>query len=199
GYPLVLEPVFGLRALSRLWAAGFVLVAIWMALSFWLMRRARAEVAAISIAPAPTASLSPPLWSQRLGWVGLALGPAALLTAFTTHISTDVAAAPLLWVMPLALYLLSFVLVFRERSLIPPRLLLLLHLGAVVYAFLVLSQTKHESWFVTSLAGVMAFFLTAMVAHRTLYQARPAPRYLTEFYLWMALGGALGGLSAALI
>jgi hypothetical protein len=199
GYPLVLEPIFGLHALSRLWAGGFVVLTLWLALSFWLMRSARPDVAALSIDPAPTAGLSSPSWSQRLGWVGLALVPSGLLTAFTTHITTDVAAAPLLWVMPLALYLLSFVLVFRERLLIPLRLLLLFHLGAVVYALLVLSQTKHESWFITSSAGVMAFFLTAMVAHRTLYQARPAPRYLTEFYLWMALGGALGGLSAALI
>jgi hypothetical protein len=199
GYPLVLEPVFGLRALSRLWAGGFVLLTLWLALSFWLTRKARADVETLSVAPALASDILPPSWSQRLGWVGLALVPSGLLTAFTTHITTDVAAAPLLWVMPLALYLLSFVLVFRERSLIPLRLLLLLHLGAVVYALLVLSQTKHESWFITSSAGVMAFFLTAMVAHRTLYQARPGPRYLTEFYLWMALGGALGGLSAALI
>ena len=60
-----------------------------------------------------------PTWPDRLGWVGLALVPAALLTAFTTHVTTDVASAPLLWVLPLSLYLLTFVLVFRDTPLIP--------------------------------------------------------------------------------
>ena len=66
-------------------------------------------------------------------------------------------------------------------------------------ALLVLSQTKHENWFITATTGVTVFFTSAMVAHRTLYEARPAARHLTEFYLWMSFGGALGGLSAALI
>ena len=66
-------------------------------------------------------------------------------------------------------------------------------------ALLVLSQTKHDNWFVTATTGVIVFFTSAMVAHRTLYEARPAARHLTEFYLWMSFGGALGGLSAALI
>jgi hypothetical protein len=136
---------------------------------------------------------------DRLGWIGLALVPAALLTAFTTHVTTDVASAPLLWVLPLSLYLLTFVLVFREKPLIPREALLWLHLAAVAVALLALSQTKHETWFLTAATGVAVFFTSAMVAHRTLYEARPAARYLTEYYLWMSFGGALGGLSAALI
>ena len=78
-------------------------------------------------------------------------------------------------------------------------MLLYLHLAAVAVALLALSQTKHDSWFLTAFTGVVVFFASAMVAHRTLYEARPAARYLTEFYLWMSFGGALGGLSAALI
>ena len=140
-----------------------------------------------------------PTWGDRLGWIGLALVPAALLTAFTTHVTTDIASAPLLWVLPLSLYLLTFVLVFRDKPLIPRQLLLLLHLVAVAVALLALSQTKHDSWFVNATTGVAVFFTSAMVAHRTLYEARPAARFLTEFYLWMSLGGALGGLAAALI
>ena len=66
-------------------------------------------------------------------------------------------------------------------------------------ALLVLAQTKHDNWFVTATTGVTVFFTSAMVAHRTLYEARPAASHLTEFYLWMSFGGALGGLSAALI
>jgi hypothetical protein len=77
--------------------------------------------------------------------------------------------------------------------------LLILHLAAVVVALVAMAQTRHESWFVSSAVGVAVFFTSAMVAHRTLYEARPAPRFLTEFYLWMSLGGVLGGLFAALI
>ncbi len=220
GYPLVLEPAFGLRALAGLWTYGFVVLVALLGIAFWLVRRAGER----SLAPSPSwegvggggtpdfahrGSPLPgkeggerddaPTWSQRAGWVGLALVPSALLTAFTSHVTTDIASAPLLWVVPLSLYLLTFVLVFRERSLVPRRVLLLAHLVAVVTTLLLLSQTQHEGWFGTAIAGVIVFVTSAMVAHRTLYEARPAAAYLTEFYLWMSLGGALGGLAAALI
>jgi hypothetical protein len=204
GYPFMLEPTFGLRELSRLWTLGFLLLVAALAAVFTVLRacqseRAGDQRAASGVQVAPADSDPVPRTADRLGWVGLALVPAALLTAFTTHVTTDVASAPLLWVLPLSLYLLTFVLVFRDRPFIPPTALLYLHLAAVAFALLALSQTKHETWFLTALAGVAVFFTSAMVAHRTLYEARPAARYLTEFYLWMSLGGALGGLSAALI
>jgi len=200
-YPFVLEPAFGLKALSGFWAIGFALLiaAIGGVFMLMLQRSARLSVPAAAAKAAIENAAPHPTWADRLGWVGLALVPSALLTAFTTHVTTDVASAPLLWVLPLALYLLTFVLVFRDRSLIPRELLLALHLVSVGGALWVLSQTKHEGWMLTALTGVTVFFMSAMVAHRTLYEARPAARYLTEFYLWMALGGALGGLSAALI
>jgi hypothetical protein len=134
-----------------------------------------------------------------IGWCGLAMVPAALLTAFTTHIATDIASAPLLWVIPLALYLLTFVLAFSERLAIPMRFLLPAHLLAVVFALLELSQTKHDTWVLTSGTGVVVFFLSALVAHRTLFLTRPRARYLTGFYFWMSLGGVLGGLFSALV
>jgi hypothetical protein len=200
-YPFVLEPAFGLKALSGFWAIGFLLLMAALAGVFLLMLRSAAAIGAeATVAQSPAQDAADrPSWPDRLGWVGLALVPSALLTAFTTHVTTDVASAPLLWVLPLSLYLLTFVIVFRDRLLIPRQLLLALHLISVAAALWALSQTKHESWGVMALTGVCVFFLSAMVAHRTLYEARPSARYLTEFYLWMALGGALGGLSAALI
>jgi hypothetical protein len=200
-YPFVLEPMLGLKELSRLWSLGYVLLLAALVLAFVLMRRHQGGTAAAA-APGPTAKAqasATPTWTDRLGWIGLALVPAALLTAFTTHVTTDIASAPLLWVLPLSLYLLTFVLVFRDRPLIPRQVLLFAHLVAVAVALLVLAQTKHDNWFVTATTGVIVFFTSAMVAHRTLYEARPAASHLTEFYLWMSFGGALGGLSAALI
>ncbi len=250
-YPFVLEPAYGVSALAGFWAVGFGLLVASIALLFWLVMGTQAAASARVIA-APTAGAAKPTWARRLAWIGLAFVPSALLTAFTTHVTTDVASAPLLWVLPLALYLLTFVLVFREKmlafpplavlvggisaglcyalssrlgitfnvdtaigaaaigavvfavayALLPPtpkQWLLGIHVVAVVAALLTMSETKNEGWFVTAPIGVLVFFTSAMVAHRTLYEARPAPRYLTEFYLWMSLGGALGGLAAALL
>lgn len=251
-YPLVLEPAFGVTALSRFWAAGFVALVALILLSALNIRRSQAGDAQPPEAR-PGADQAPSL-SRRLGWIGLAFVPSALLTAFTTHITMDVASAPLLWVLPLSLYLLTFVLVFRDRpiALVPAAIVVALgaaafwpffghrlfglevttqgqliaaalaavafvvtlrwivgatsmegmravHIGALVLALLALSQTEHEGWFVTASTGVAVFFAATMVAHRTLYETRPPAARLTEFYLFMSLGGVLGGLFAALI
>jgi hypothetical protein len=172
-----------------------------LAASFFLMRGAQAGGVSEEAAPPDTdiASAEAPRPIDRLKWIGLSFVPAALVTAFTVQTTTDVASAPLLWVIPLALYLLTFVLVFREQPLIPRELLLLLHLIALAVVFFFLTIPRRHDWTTVSLTGVAAFVTTAMLAHRTLYEARPAPRYLTEFYLWMSLGGALGGMFTALL
>ena len=119
GYPLVLEPAFGLKQLSSYWTAGFMALIVAIAAAFLLVRMADAprqasssdaSSAGLAAADAPS---EVPTWGRRLAWIGLALVPSALLTAFTNHVTTDIASAPLLWVLPLALYLLTFVLVFR--------------------------------------------------------------------------------------
>ncbi len=200
GYPFLLEPVWGVTALSRFWTLGFVALVLCLALVFRLSRSyADGDAALPADVLADDTGLSAPTWTARAQWILLSAVPSALLTAFTTHVTTDVASAPLLWVLPLAFYLLTFVIVFRARALIPQTVLLPVHLIAVTAALLVLSQTKNEGWFLTAPVGALAFFSSALVAHRTLYEARPAAKHLTAFYLWMSFGGALGGLAAALI
>lgn len=200
-FPFLLEPVFGLSVLAQLWTGGYVVLVAAIAGCYFLVRN---RGSAASSTPVTAGTGEPrtgagPTVGLRAVWVGLAAVPAGLLTAFTTHIATDVASAPLIWVIPLALYLLTFVIVFRDRALVPVSWLLGLHLAAVVLALLQLSQTWHDTWYLSSAIGTAAFFLTGLVAHRTLYEARPAAAHLTEFYLWMSLGGALGGLFAALV
>jgi hypothetical protein len=201
GYPFVLEPAFGLSQLSHFWAYAYGLLVVAIGASFFLMRGAQAggvpETVAAPAADA-TAAVAPTL-TKRLSWIGLAFVPAALVTAFTVQTTTDVASAPLLWVIPLAIYLLTFVLVFRDQPLISREALLFLHLVALAVVLFALSQAGNHNWFVTSATGLAVFFTTAMLAHRTLYEARPAPAYLTEFYLWMSFGGALGGMFTALV
>jgi len=202
GYPFLLEPMFGLTQLSRFWTVGFVGLALAIAGCYWLLRTspsvATAEADAGSAEASDTTSAGP-TWADRFGWIGLALVPSALLTAITTHIATDIASAPLIWVIPLSLYLLTYVVVFRERLWIPRSLLLWLHVGAVGLALLQLAQTKRSGALLSGAIGLAAFFIATLVAHRTLYESRPAPRHLTGFYLWMSFGGMLGGLFAALV
>ncbi len=173
GYPFLLEPAFGLTALSRYWAMLYVVLIVAIGACFALVRR-RARADADGDRGRRTTPLAgAPTWRDRIAWCGLALVPAALLTAFTTHIATDIASAPLLWVLPLAIYLLTFVLAFQSRLPLPMWLLLPAQLAAVIFALLELAQTKHDKWVLTSGAGVAAFFLAALVAHRTLYLQRP--------------------------
>ncbi|HEY7669402.1 MAG TPA: fused MFS/spermidine synthase [Hyphomicrobium sp.] len=200
-YPFILEPAFGLAALSGYWTLLYVVLIAALAACFALVRGSIAARTPTTVVPETEAAPASrwARWEERLAWCGLALVPAALLTAFTTHIATDIASAPLLWVLPLALYLSTFVLAFQDRLPIPMPVLLPAQLAAVIFALLELAQTKHDKWTLTSTAGVAVFFLSALVAHRTLYLMRPRVRDLTGFYLWMSLGGVLGGLFSALV
>ncbi|MGE0769645.1 MAG: spermidine synthase, partial [Hyphomicrobiaceae bacterium] len=133
-YPFILEPAFGVTALSRIWAAGFVSLLALVLLSVLVVRRSVApSIAGETPETFPLHGEAAPSTARRLGWVGLAFVPSALLTAFTTHITMDVASAPLLWVLPLALYLLTFVLVFRDRpiALFPAAIVVGLGAGAI--------------------------------------------------------------------
>ena len=198
-YPFVLEPAFGLTALSRYWSAIYLILVAALALCFALVQRYGMQPRALSAPVRGEPQPAVPSLRDGFAWCGLAMVPAALLTAFTTHVATDIASAPLLWVIPLALYLTTFVLAFSERIAIPMRFLLPAHLLSVIFALLELSQTKYDKWVLTSATGVVVFFLSALMAHRMLFLARPRARYLTGFYLWMSLGGVLGGLFAALL
>jgi hypothetical protein len=195
GYPFVFEPAFGLCTLATFWTFGFAALVLALAACFAVIRKAEGASAS-TVAAASGEVLG---WRRRAAWVGLAFVPSALLTAFTTHVATDVASAPLIWVIPLALFLLTFVVVFRERALIPRPVLLALHAVATILALLQLAQTEKETWFYSAGFGAAAFITATLVAHRTLYEARPSAARLTEFYLWMSAGGVLGGLFAALI
>lgn len=203
GYPLVLERVLPLRGQSLWWAAGYgllMLLTLGCAIVMW---RRRADARAQADPPAADGGVEdrPLTWRRRLRWVALALVPSSLLLGVTTYMSTDLAALPLLWAIPLSLYLLTFVLVFARRRIVPHALmvgaqpLLLVFLaGAFFLAGL------HSSQVAPMLAlSLLAFFVTAMVCHGELAGDRPHRRHLTEFYLWLSVGGVVGGAFNALL
>jgi hypothetical protein len=196
-YPFVMEPLTTLGQQRWGWAALFVVLIAFIAWCGWLMLGAartsetQAEAQASS-EPAPT-------WRDAARWVSLAAVPSALLIAVTSHISTDIAAAPFMWVIPLALYLVTFVIVFQTKP-------ILRHDWMVAI----------EPLFIVALAGVMvfdirgylfailglyvaAFFVITMVCHGELSRSRPAAQHLTAFYMWMSAGGVIGGIFAGLI
>ena len=199
-YPFAIEPLLPLRDQGRAWTAGYVMLAMLIAgCGALMLSSGKAELPA-SAGPAASEPVAPSIqWRDRAIWTLLAFVPSGLLVAFTTFLTTDLASAPLLWVIPLALFLATFIVVFRDRPLISHRLMLLLQ-PATVAAVLVASEWIGSlSWAVACLAGMLAFVVTSLVCHGELYQRRPAASRLTEFYFWMSLGGVLGGAFAALL
>jgi hypothetical protein len=136
---------------------------------------------------------------RRLRWALLAFVPSSLVLGVTTYVTTDLVAVPLLWVVPLALYLLSFVVVFARARLISRGLAARILPGAAVMLALVyLSGATQPAWFLI-LFHLVFLFAAAMVCHGQLADERPHARHLAEFYLWLAIGGALGGLFNAVV
>jgi hypothetical protein len=201
GYPLIVEPLLPLNAQSLAWSAGYALLIIMVGTChLWLgARRKTAPAADEEIAAmAPEASLSPS-FRQQLFWLFCAFIPSSLMLGTTTFITTNLAAIPLLWVFPLALYLVTFILVFARKQLVPHALLVrLMPFAAIAFAPFFFVSTRLSEFILIPLHLGM-FFLTSLFCHGELAASRPHPRHLTGFYLWMSIGGVLGGIFNALL
>src|SRR4030042_2874709 len=138
-------------------------------------------------------------YRRLLRWVLFAFIPSSLMLGVTTYLTTDIAPFPLLWVVPLGLYLLTFILVFARRPVLPPQWLgRVLSMCSVVLLIAFIVGANHPAWGMTIL-NLLMFSVAAMIYHGALAKDRPAPRRLTEFYLCISIGGILGGLFNALI
>jgi hypothetical protein len=196
-YPVLLEPMLTLRAQNLLWTGGYgLLIALIAGCGVLLLRSPPMVVTDPAVDD--TQNLAP-VWSQRLRWIFLAAVPSGLLIAVTAHISTDVAAAPLLWVLPLSLYLLTWVLVFQSRPLLPHRWMLALQPLAIAGVIILLAVGGEQNLLLTLGGHQLCFFVIAMACHGELARTRPASRYLTGFYVALSFGGMVGGLFAGLI
>ncbi|TQV76307.1 fused MFS/spermidine synthase [Denitrobaculum tricleocarpae] len=199
GYPIFVEPFLALGEQSFTWMLGYGLLALLILACVFVARRGDGALPETSSVPSGAApqTLAYPGWPQRLHWIVLALVPSSLLLGVTTHISTDVAAVPLLWVVPLALYLLTFVIVFSRKPLL--RQEWMVRLQPLVLIPLLASFIWSFSVSIAAAVHLVAFFVTTMVCHGELARRRPDVAHLTEFYLWMSFGGMIGGFFAALI
>lgn len=207
-FPLVLEPwlPLGVQNLAWGWSYGALTLMV-AAAALYLWRRAPAAESSTGSSPdgeaadgpGSTPRDGPVSWTDRLTWILLSFAPASLLHGVTSHITTDIAAVPLLWVGPLALYLLTFVLVFSRRSPISHRWMLRIEPWVVVplALFFEVMGAAYGPW--ALVVHLAAFFVLAMVCHGELARRRPEASHLTEFYLWMSAGGALGGIFNAVV
>jgi len=195
-YPTVVEPFLRLREQTWLWTVGFyVLILLIAACGVLLLRSANLSPAAATA----RSETAPPTWRDRLAFVGIAAVPSGLLLAVTLHISTDAAAVPLFWVLPLAIYLLTFVIAFQSRPVVPHSLVV----KAFPFVILALAGLMIIDPFSTIIELVVvhltAFFVIALLCHGELARRRPAPKYLTAFYMRISAGGAIGGIAVGLI
>jgi len=198
-YPFLVEPLLGLRAQGRAWTGGYALLVLAIGTcGLVLVRRWRPVVAT---AGAEGGSGEHRLvahvdWKLRLQWLVLSVVPSALLLGTTLHMSTGIASAPFLWVLPLALYLLTFVLAFARKG--PGAFRVVVWCHAVVLACLAALFEEPELWALL-LIHTLAMFFTAWVCHERLAKLRPVAAHLTEFYLWMSIGGVVGGILASIV
>jgi hypothetical protein len=196
-YPVLLEPMFTLRTQNLIWTGGYGLLIVLIAGCGALLLRSPAR--AMADAQVEETDAPPPSWMLRGRWIFLAAVPSGLLIAVTAHISADVAAAPLLWVLPLSLYLLTWVLVFQSRPLLPHRWMLLAQPVAIAGVVILLAFGGEQNLPLTLGGHLVCFFVIAMACHGELARTRPPAKYLTGFYVALSFGGMVGGLFAGLI
>ncbi len=191
-YPLLVEPGLAVKAQSGLWSAGYALVAVLVvACAFALPRRDSADVAATAVSDVPRAS--------AIGkWILLAFVPSGMMLATTTYITTDIVAMPLLWVIPLGLYLLSFSIAFAANRTLANAITRFAPLQILLFGGVMVGGFQGIPYFNAGVALALLFTISVCL-HTTMYRQRPAPDRLTGFYLAMSLGGVLGGVFAALV
>jgi SAM-dependent methyltransferase len=193
-YPLLVEPFMPMREQNWLWTGIYALLFLLVLLcarAIWANRDAAAETS--------TASAAPPIaWKTRAYWIALAAVPSGLMLSTTSHLTTDMMAMPLIWVIPLGLYLLSFTVAFAGRrhlatiiSQSAPSVLLLG--GASIF------MIWGKEAFTGAGVSLILLFVLAVTLHAEMYRTRPDASRLTEFYLIMSLGGVIGGFFCAIV
>ncbi|HEU5323201.1 MAG TPA: hypothetical protein VFX28_20510, partial [Methylomirabilota bacterium] len=206
-YPFLLEPRWALREQARGWAVAYVALLLLIAACALIARRGTtgatraSATAGAGDVPAEdaTATAERITGRRRLHWLALAFAPSSLMLGATTHLSMDLVSVPLLWIVPLAVYLLTFILAFAGRPLVPSGVLARLRVFAAIgVTIVIVSHASEPLWFVAGL-HLGALFALGLTCHQVLANDRPAVSHLTEFYMWVAAGGALGGAFNALV
>ena len=194
-YPLVAEPLLGITEQSWAWTAGYALLIVLVASAGWSRWSVDGRVAS-GVAPTEAAENVPA--KRILLWLALSAVPSGLMLSTTTHLTTDIFAMPLLWVIPLGLYLLSFVFAFSDRRDVTA-VITIAAPAIVLLAGGLAMRSQHSASMTQAFATVVLLFAVCVVLHGRLYDLRPSTSNLTLFYFVMSAGGALGGFFTALV
>ncbi|MDH3413141.1 MAG: spermidine synthase, partial [Gammaproteobacteria bacterium] len=202
-YPVLLEPLLKLGQQSEVWTGGYVVFVGLLAVCAWIALR-RAAAGAAPVGPVPDDLLidivaSGAHWRQRLWWIALAFVPSSLTLGVTTVLTTDIAAVPMLWVIPLMIYLASYILVFaRERRYSLTLVQKAFPITVLTSVALIITGVTQPVALII-LIHLFTLFIVAMLCHGHLADLRPNVARLTEFYLFVSVGGVLGGIFNALV
>lgn len=198
-YPVLLEPNFNLQLQSRIWAICYLVLICLIAVCAFVLWRSRARKIDSTSGDELAELDDVPTTGKRVLWIALAFVPSSLMLGVTNYLTTDIASLPLLWVVPLAIYLFTLVLAFSRREVISLRsLTIILPAITVLFLFVYFSRISIEpSWMLA--LSLIYFFVTALTCHTRVAALRPGARHLTEFFLWFSLGGVLGGIFNALL
>ncbi len=197
-YPFLIEPMLSLGAQTTVWSVLYGLFLLMVMLCMIQVNRHFAGEAPLEgESEVALEDAQVPTFRQKIHWVALAFVPSSLMLGVTTYLTTDIASVPLLWIIPLALYLLTFVLAFHPRM---PGYNFFLREEVFILAMLLIAMvTRLDLMTPFQLIHFLSFFAIAMVCHGQLSLSRPKARHLTGFYVWVSVGGALGGIFNALI
>jgi hypothetical protein len=197
-YPVLLEPYFTLKTQSSIWTSVYAVMVLLIGVHALLLYRSNSqETTKVEAVTAEEPKLT---LSRRLRWLLLAFAPSSLMLGVTNYITTDIASVPLLWIIPLALYLLTMVFAFAKRQLVSSRLADLVVPGAtIVLLMLYLADSAGRGSRTLIALHLGYFFFAALMCHSQLAADRPGPTHLAQFYVWLSLGGVLGGVFNAIV
>ncbi len=197
GYPFLFEPWISTQLQARIWSIGFGVFALLCAVTAWFAVRATPVSRGATIEPDNS---PPPTLRLKLTWAALAALGSVLLLAITNHLTQNISSIPLLWVVPLALYLITFILCFDAQGWYPRKLFLPL-LGVVLLAmsWTLADRDLHFKLYWQIGLFLAGLFVACMFCHGELVRLKPAARYLTGFYLMVSLGGALGAILVGIV
>ena len=203
GYPVLMEPYFQLQNQGWAWGVGYgLLILLTLACAVTVLRSPGSPGGRTSAeeSDSPLKDRIEPLAPRRrFRWVLGAFVPSSLMLSVTTYLSVNIAPVPLLWVIPLAIYLVTFILVFARRTIIPHTTMVRIFSATILPLIIVIIfQATQPIWLMVGL-HLAGFFVIAMVCHGAIAQDRPDPAHLTEFYLWISFGGVLGGVFNAIV
>ncbi|WP_120496983.1 spermidine synthase [Kiloniella sp. EL199] len=199
-YPLFIEIQFGLKTQTFLWSYGFLFLLFLIFLCGILLRNKMPDNSSLAKNNEDNVAEHAPDLKAYLNWILLAFVPSALLLSTTNKITTDLLATPLLWVIPLGLYLLTFVIVFSQRPIIPHKFIAIIAPYCLIATAVFNMSTTHAGTIIPYVIGsLISFFVLALYCHGRLALARPPATHLTNFYIAMSFGGVLGGIFVGII